>query len=135
RRLGVRVQSLVRPAVDIEVDLRSRLRHLPPNGGGPAVRNGRARSLRPGLLAASILLLMPAGACSSGSPAQSGRSASTTSPAATLPPVPVVPSASNPLTPPSTPTPGPAVASDLLLTGALSGRVQNAQSLGLCGPG
>jgi hypothetical protein len=72
---------------------------------------------------------------------QSGRVAPGASPAAASPSSSAVPgtsagsASSDPLRPPSTPTPGPAVASELLLTGQLSGRVQNAQPLGSCGRG
>lgn len=98
------------------------------------VRSGLELVLRAGLLVAL------AGGCVTGRPAGSGQAtAGAGSPAASLPPAAVQPQtsarASDPLTPPSTPTPGPAVASDLLLTGALSGRVRNARSLGTCGRG
>ena len=96
-----------------------------------------------GLLAASGLLLGLASGCAVGPFGQSGGIAPPASPAAASPspsPSPrpgtsAGPDSSNPLLPPSTPTPGPAVANDLLLTGPLSGRVQNAQPLGSCGRG
>jgi hypothetical protein len=94
-----------------------------------------------GLLAATGLLLGLASGCAVGPVGQSGRTAPDASPAAASPPPSARPVASggtassNPLLPPPTPTPGPAVASDLLLTGPLSGRVQNAQPLGSCGRG
>jgi hypothetical protein len=89
------------------------------------------------LLAGTGSLVMLASGCAAGGLGQSGRP----TPAATSPPPSIVPGASaapgssDPLAPPSTPTPGPAVASDLLLTGALSGRVQSVQPLGSCGRG
>jgi hypothetical protein len=93
------------------------------------------------LLAASGLLLGLASGCAVGPFGQSGpvapgasRAAASPSPSP-LPGTSAGPASSNPLLPPSTPTPGPAVASDLLLTGPLSGRVQNAQPLGSCGRG
>ena len=94
-----------------------------------------------GLLAASGLLLGLTGGCSVGPFGESGRAAPGASPAAAshspsaLPATSAGPASSDPLRPPSTPTPGPAVASDLLFTGKLSGRVQNAQPLGSCGRG
>jgi hypothetical protein len=92
-----------------------------------------------GLLAASGLLLGLTGGCAVGPLGESGRAAPGASPASAspsaLPATSAGPASSDPLRPPSTPTPGPAVASDLLFTGRLSGRVQNAQPLGSCGRG
>jgi hypothetical protein len=90
--------------------------------------------VKTGLGAASLLSLAIVTACA---PQGAGRTgaASSASPAASPGAVSTPAVSSNPLQPPSTPPPVPAVSSDLVLTGALSGRAQSAQPLGACGPG
>lgn len=90
--------------------------------------------MRTSLVAASIVSLAIVAACAPQGAAGTG-AASSASPASSPGAVATPPASSDPLQPPSTPAPGPVVSSDLVLTGALSGRAQSAQPLGACGPG
>jgi hypothetical protein len=90
--------------------------------------------MRTSLVAVSLLSLAVGAACAPQGTARTG-AASRASPAASPGADSTAAASSDPLRPPSTPEPGPAVSSDLVLTGALSGRAQSAQPLGACGAG